>query len=67
MHSPDMQCLLTHCILARMKITDIKTYIVGNPWKNWVFTRVETDEGIHGIGEAPVSIRMIPAAIEVLV
>ena len=35
-----------------MKITDVKTYIAGNPWKNWVFTRVETDEGIHGIGEA---------------
>ncbi len=34
-----------------MKITDIKTYLVGNPWKNWLFVRVETDEGIHGIGE----------------
>jgi galactonate dehydratase len=38
-----------------MKITDVKTYIVGNPWKNWVFTRVETDEGIHGIGEATIN------------
>jgi hypothetical protein len=26
----------------RMKITDVTTYIVGNPWKNWVFTRVDT-------------------------
>ncbi len=34
-----------------MKITDFKTYLVGNPWKNWLFVRVETDEGIHGIGE----------------
>ncbi len=34
-----------------MKIRDIKTYLVGNPWKNWLFVRVETDEGIHGIGE----------------
>jgi galactonate dehydratase len=34
-----------------MRITDIKTYIVGNPWKNWLFVRVETDEGLHGIGE----------------
>jgi galactonate dehydratase len=34
-----------------MKITDVKTYLVGNPWKNWLFVRVETDEGIHGIGE----------------
>ena len=34
-----------------MKIKDIKTYLVGNPWKNWLFVRVETDDGIHGIGE----------------
>jgi len=34
-----------------VKITDIKTYLVGNPWKNWLFARVETDDGIHGIGE----------------
>lgn len=38
-----------------MKITDITTYIVGNPWKNWVFTRVDTDAGIHGIGEATLN------------
>jgi galactonate dehydratase len=34
-----------------MKITEITTYLVGNPWKNWLFVRVNTDEGIHGIGE----------------
>lgn len=34
-----------------MKITDCKTFIVGNPWKNWLFTKVETDQGIYGIGE----------------
>jgi len=28
-----------------MKITDVITYFVGNPWKNWVFTRVDTDAG----------------------
>ncbi len=38
-----------------MKITDVTTYIVGNPWKNWVFTRVDTDEGVHGIGEATLN------------
>jgi len=38
-----------------MKITDIKTYIAGNPWKNWLFTRVETDEGIYGIGEGTIN------------
>ena len=29
-----------------MKITDIRTIVVGNPWKNWVFVVVETSEGI---------------------
>jgi len=38
-----------------MKITDITTYIVGNAWKNWVFVRVDTDEGLHGIGEATLN------------
>src|SRR5512141_285164 len=35
-----------------MKITELKTYIVGNPWKNWVFVKVFTDEGLTGVGEA---------------
>src|SRR6185436_9907627 len=34
-----------------MKITAIDTFLVGNPWKNWLFTRVSTDEGLHGVGE----------------
>ena len=33
-----------------MKISDIKTYLVGNPWRNWLFVRVEADEGVYGIG-----------------
>jgi len=33
-----------------MKITEVNTYLVGNPWKNWLFAQVETDEGIHGSG-----------------
>jgi galactonate dehydratase len=51
-----------------MKITDVKTYIVGNPWKNWVFTRVETDEGVHGIGEATLNgfAKTVEAAIQEL-
>lgn len=35
-----------------MKITDVQTFIVGNPWKNWVFIKLHTDEGIYGVGEA---------------
>ena len=34
-----------------MKIAAIETYIAGNPWKNWLFTRVLTDEGLYGVGE----------------
>ena len=35
-----------------MKITEVKTCIVGNPWKNWLFVKVYTDAGIVGLGEA---------------
>ncbi|MFO8007184.1 MAG: mandelate racemase/muconate lactonizing enzyme family protein [Candidatus Brocadiia bacterium] len=35
-----------------MKIERIRTFIIGNPWKNWVIVRVETDEGLSGLGEA---------------
>ena len=38
-----------------MRITDVKAYTVGNPWKNWVFVKVETDEGVYGIGEGTVN------------
>ena len=35
-----------------MKITDIKTFLV-NPGssKNWLFVKIDTDEGLHGWGE----------------
>src|SRR5687768_17001118 len=35
-----------------IKITDIKTFLVGVGTRNLVFVKVETDQGIHGIGEA---------------
>jgi len=35
-----------------MKIVDLKTFVVGNPWKNWIFVKLYTDEGITGLGEA---------------
>ena len=38
-----------------MKITAIDTYIAGNPWKNWLFAKVSTDEGLHGIGEGTLN------------
>jgi len=35
-----------------MKITELKIFVVGNPWKNWVFVKLYTDAGITGLGEA---------------
>jgi galactonate dehydratase len=35
-----------------MRITSVRAIVVGNPWKNWVFVRVATDEGLAGLGEA---------------
>lgn len=51
-----------------MKITNIETYILGNPWKNWLFAVVETDEGIHGIGEGTLNgfAKTVEAAIHEL-
>ena len=36
-------------------ITGFKTYIVGNPWKNWVFLVLDTSDGIQGLGEASLN------------
>jgi len=54
-----------------VKITDIKTYLVNagtgsGGWRarNWLFVKVETDEGISGIGEASGWPRVIQTAIE---
>lgn len=35
-----------------MKITKISTHLVNIKNRNWPFVKVETDEGIHGVGEA---------------
>ena len=36
-----------------MKIAEVKAHLVHTAWrKNWIFVKVETDEGIHGWGEA---------------
>ena len=39
-----------------MKITRATTWIVGNPWKNWLFVRLDTDQdGLYGIGEGTIN------------
>lgn len=35
-----------------MKISDVKVYVMGSAWRNFVLARVRTDEGLEGIGEA---------------
>jgi galactonate dehydratase len=38
-----------------MRISGVRTFLVGNPWKNWLFIRVDTDEGVHGVGEGTLN------------
>lgn len=47
-------------------ITDVETYIVANPWKPWVFVKLETDAGVTGLAEATThdKPRTVAAAIE---
>jgi galactonate dehydratase len=35
-----------------MKITDMRIYVVDADWRDWVFIKLFTDEGLTGIGEA---------------
>ena len=52
-----------------MKITRATTYIVGNPWKNWLFVRLDTDQpGLYGIGEGSLNAfaKTVEAAIHEL-
>ena len=51
-----------------MRITEVETFIAGNPWKNWLFARVHTDGGIYGISEGSVNAfaKTVEAAIHEL-
>ena len=48
-----------------MKNVELKTFVVGNPWKNWVFVKVLTDEGLTGIGEATGGLSAKPGEAQV--
>ena len=48
-----------------MKITQLETFVVGNPWKNWVFVKISTDEGLMGIGEATGGLSTKPGEAQV--
>jgi len=38
-----------------MRITKIETFTVSAGWKNWLFVKVNTDEGLHGVGEGTLN------------
>src|SRR5215213_10537200 len=41
---------------GHVKITRATTYVVGNPWKNWLFVRLDTDQpGLYGVGEGTLN------------
>jgi galactonate dehydratase len=49
-----------------VKITGMHTIVVGNPWKNWLFVKLTTDEGITGLGECTYGLgtRAVEAMLE---
>ena len=40
-----------------MKIVDVKPFVLGTSWRNLIFIKVYTDEGVTGIGEATIQNR----------
>ena len=41
----------------KMKITDVKTLVMGTSWRNLTFVKVETDEGLTGVSEVRMNNR----------
>ena len=52
--------------MSEYEITDVETYVVANPWKPWVFVRLETEQGVTGLSEATAhgKPRTVAAAVE---
>lgn len=40
-----------------MKIVEVKTYVLDSPGRDYVFVKVQTDEGIHGWGEGTLEMK----------
>ena len=40
-----------------MKITDVKTFIMESPGREYVFVKISTDEGLHGWGESTLEMK----------
>ncbi|HKV43550.1 MAG TPA: mandelate racemase/muconate lactonizing enzyme family protein [bacterium] len=45
-----------------MRIAEVNVYTMGSAWRNFVFARVRTDDGLEGIGEARPVNREEPVA-----
>ena len=44
-------------VVKNMKITDVKTLVMGTSWRNLTFVKVETDEGLTGVSEVRMNNR----------
>ena len=55
--------------MSDVRITDVETHMVANPWKPWVFVRLHTDAGATGLAEATThdKPRTVAAAIEEII
>ncbi len=40
-----------------MKVVEVKTYVLESPGRDYVFVKVQTDEGIHGWGEGTLEMK----------
>jgi galactonate dehydratase len=38
--------------MSDLRITDVETEVVANPWKPWVYIRLDSNKGLTGYGEA---------------
>ena len=54
--------------MSRMRVTEAKTFLVGGSWRNWLIVKLETDQGIRGVGEATLEgkSRTVEAAVKEL-
>ncbi|MBD3184956.1 mandelate racemase/muconate lactonizing enzyme family protein [Candidatus Poribacteria bacterium] len=48
-----------------MKIVDYKIFLAGNPWKNWIYLKLYTDEGITGVSEATGGLYTMPVVEQI--
>ena len=44
------------------RVTSVQTFVVGMRWRNCVFVRIETDDGITGVGEGTLEFQ--PLAVQ---